>query len=114
MAKKESFSSKCSFCGRQKEDVNLLIAGISGHICDLCIEQAYAIIKEELHLQKPFDPGDATLKTPAEIKKFLDQYIIDQDEAKKVLAVAVYNHYKRLSQNNADDDSKLKNQISSW
>lgn len=108
MAKKESFSSKCSFCGRQKEDVNLLIAGISGHICDLCIEQAYAIIKEELHLQKPFDPGDATLKTPAEIKKFLDQYIIDQDEAKKVLAVAVYNHYKRLSQNNADDDVEIE------
>ncbi len=92
-------SDNCSFCGRPKEDVNLLIAGVSGHICDACIEQAHTIVKEELKpADKPFSINDIEVKTPFEIKKFLDQYVIGQEDAKKVLSVAVYNHYKRLGQ----------------
>ena len=87
---------RCSFCGREKRDTNLLIAGISGHICDNCIEQAYEIIQEELKKSGDFDINSIKLVKPAEIKKFLDLYVIGQDEAKKYLSVAVYNHYKRL------------------
>ncbi|MFO7617854.1 MAG: ATP-dependent Clp protease ATP-binding subunit ClpX [Bacteroidales bacterium] len=108
MAKKESFTDKCSFCGRNKQDVNLLIAGVSGHICDFCIDQAYTIIQEEMRTQKPFDPGAAALKTPVEIKNFLDQYVIGQDEAKKVLSVAVYNHYKRLSRQDTGNEVEIE------
>ncbi len=90
---------RCSFCGREKKDTNLLIAGISGHICDRCIEQAYSIVQEELGHNKSFELDQLRLLKPVEIKKFLDLYVIGQDEAKKYLAVAVYNHYKRLLQN---------------
>jgi len=95
---------KCSFCGRDKKDTNLLIAGISGHICDHCIEQAYNIIQEETKGKSSFDVSQIQLLKPREIKKFLDQYVIGQKEAKKYLSVAVYNHYKRLIQTHNDDD----------
>lgn len=95
---------KCSFCGRDKKDTNLLIAGISGHICDHCIEQAYNIIQEETKGKSSFDVSQIQLLKPREIKKFLDQYVIGQEEAKKYLSVAVYNHYKRLIQTRNDDD----------
>lgn len=87
---------RCSFCGREKRDTNLLIAGISGHICDNCIEQAHEIVQEELKKKSDFDINSIKLVKPAEIKKFLDLYVIGQDVAKKYLSVAVYNHYKRL------------------
>jgi len=95
---------KCSFCGRDKKDTNLLIAGISGHICDHCIEQAYNIIQEETKGKSSFDVSQLQLLKPREIKKFLDLYVIGQEEAKKYLSVAVYNHYKRLIQTRSDDD----------
>lgn len=82
----------------------MLIAGISAHICDRCIEQAYSIVQEELLQKDGFDINQIKLLKPAEIKKFLDQYVIGQDEAKKFLSVAVYNHYKRLLQSSRDDD----------
>jgi ATP-dependent Clp protease ATP-binding subunit ClpX len=99
---------KCSFCGRERKDTNLLIAGISGHICDSCIEQANTILEEEFKKKNSFDLGDIKLLKPAEIKEFLDLYVIGQDEAKKFLAVAVYNHYKRLMQVTKDDDVEIE------
>ncbi len=99
---------KCSFCGRERKDTNLLIAGISGHICDSCIEQANTILEEEFNKKNSFDPGQLKLLKPIEIKKFLDLYVIGQDEAKKFLSVAVYNHYKRLMQNTKDDDIEIE------
>jgi len=95
---------KCSFCGRDKKDTNLLIAGISGHICDHCIVQAYNIIQEETKGKSSFDVSQIQLLKPREIKNFLDLYVIGQEEAKKYLSVAVYNHYKRLIQTRNDDD----------
>ena len=94
---------KCSFCGRDKKDTNLLIAGITGHICDRCIEQANSIKEEELGRRGEFDVSNIELLKPAEMKAFLDQYVIGQEEAKKYLSVAVYNHYKRLKQTIRDD-----------
>jgi ATP-dependent Clp protease ATP-binding subunit ClpX len=86
-----------------------LIAGVSGHICDACIEQAYTIIREELKpVQKPFNIGDIEVKTPMQIKEFLDQYVIGQEDAKKVLSVAVYNHYKRLDQQDTRNDVEIE------
>jgi ATP-dependent Clp protease ATP-binding subunit ClpX len=100
---------KCSFCGRTKNQVNLLIAGLSGHICDTCAEQAHSIVEEEFRKKGEFDVDKIKLMSPVEIKKFLDQYVIGQDSAKKFLAVAVYNHYKRLMQaKNADDDVEIE------
>ena len=96
MAKKEEL--ECSFCKRKKEETNLLIAGIDSHICDKCIEQAHGIVLEESINEKNSSSSDFLVKKPKEIKDFLDQYIIGQDQAKKVMAVAVYNHYKRLLQ----------------
>ncbi len=87
---------KCSFCGRDKKDTNLLIAGISGHICDRCIEQAHGIVEEEVKKKSDFDISNVELLKPREILEFINQYVIGQDEAKKTLSVAVYNHYKRL------------------
>lgn len=89
--------SKCSFCGRNKSEVNLLVAGIDGHICDQCIEQAHGIVQEEVSFKNSKDlVNQLPVKSPKEIKKFLDDYIIGQDYAKKIMSVAVYNHYKRI------------------
>jgi ATP-dependent Clp protease ATP-binding subunit ClpX len=101
---------KCSFCGRDKKETNLLIAGISGHICDSCIEQAYNIIQEETKVKSDFDISQIHLLKPSEIKNFLDQYIIGQEQAKKFISVAVYNHYKRLMQGvrREDDDVEIE------
>lgn len=89
---------KCSFCGRDKQDTSVLIAGVSGHICDHCVAQAQNIVKEELS-EKTNKAFAKTLKLlkPVEIKRHLDEYVIGQEEAKKVLSVAVYNHYKRIA-----------------
>ncbi|MBL7741564.1 MAG: ATP-dependent Clp protease ATP-binding subunit ClpX [Chitinophagaceae bacterium] len=94
----------CSFCGRNRDEVKILIAGQEGHICENCVEHAREIIEQELMVRDEKTPSSfkLTVKKPVEIKKFLDEYVIGQDEAKKVLAVAVYNHYKRLQQRNND------------
>ena len=91
-------SIHCSFCGRSRDEVKILIAGQDGHICENCIEHAHEIIEKEFH-QKKVDGKAGTLKIqkPTAIKAFLDQYIIGQDEAKKILCVAVYNHFKRIN-----------------
>jgi len=99
---------KCSFCGREKKDTNLLIAGISGHICDHCIDQAYSIIQEETKSRSDFDVSQIQLLKPIEIKTFLDEYVIGQEQAKKYLSVAVYNHYKRLMQSTRRDDDDIE------
>lgn len=99
---------KCSFCGREKKEVNLLIAGMEGHICDNCVEQAHAIVEEEFKKDKGFDTAGIKLMKPVEIKNFLDQYVIGQDQAKKILAVAVYNHYKRLNQPVSADETEIE------
>ncbi len=99
---------KCSFCGREKKEVNLLIAGMEGHICDRCIEQAYTIVEEEFKSDKEFDLNGLKLLKPREIKEFLDQYVIGQDQAKKILSVAVYNHYKRLTQKVQNDETEIE------
>lgn len=100
---------ECSFCGRKKPETNLLIAGIDAHICDKCIDQAHGIVLEELKQNKhSHGLGDLILKKPKEIRAFLDQYVIGQDQTKKVMSVAVYNHYKRLMQKNHDDDVEIE------
>jgi ATP-dependent Clp protease ATP-binding subunit ClpX len=101
--------SKCSFCGKGKQEANLLISGISGHICDACVMQAKDIVIEEVKSKAKNDVTSYKLIKPIEIKEFLDQYIIGQDEAKKILSVAVYNHYKRLNHNaNATNDVEIE------
>lgn len=96
---------ECSFCGRKKPETNLLIAGLDAHICDRCIEQAHGIVMEESKQSGNSDlNAELTLRKPQEIKEFLDTYIIGQDRTKKVLAVAVYNHYKRLLQQTGKDE----------
>ena len=96
----------CSFCGRSRDEVKILIAGQEGHICENCVEHAREIIDQELMVRDEKGTGAAafklTVKKPIEIKKFLDEYVIGQDEAKKVLSVAVYNHYKRLQYKSAE------------
>lgn len=101
-------NDKCSFCGRQRKEVNLLIAGVDAFICDLCAEQANLIVREELKKKGNFKLSKSKLLKPIEIKKFLDQYVIGQDEAKKYLSVSVYNHYKRLLQPLTDDDVEIE------
>jgi ATP-dependent Clp protease ATP-binding subunit ClpX len=90
----------CSFCGRSRDEVKILIAGQEGHICENCVEHAREIIDQELNVRDEKTTAASnfklSVKKPVELKKFLDEYIIGQDEAKKVLAVAVYNHFKRL------------------
>jgi ATP-dependent Clp protease ATP-binding subunit ClpX len=99
----------CSFCGRKKSEVNILIAGITGHICDHCIDQANSIVREELAQKKNTQvEASLTLQKPKDIKRFLDEYVIGQDEAKKVLSVAVYNHYKRLLQPPSKDENDIE------
>jgi ATP-dependent Clp protease ATP-binding subunit ClpX len=99
---------KCSFCGREKKDTNLLIAGISGHICDRCIEQANSIVQEEVKKKSEFDINDVQLLKPKEINEFLDQYVIGQEQAKKTLSVAVYNHYKRLMYKSRSEEDDVE------
>jgi ATP-dependent Clp protease ATP-binding subunit ClpX len=99
----------CSFCGRQKKDVDVLIAGITGHICDACIGQANLIVQDEVGQKTTGDlEKSLTLLKPAEILKSLNEYVIGQDESKKVLSVAVYNHYKRLLQKDTADDIEIE------
>lgn len=107
MSKKEEMD-KCSFCGREKKEVTLLIAGIDGHICDRCADQAHSIIQEEVKTENSFDLDGVKLLKPKEIKEFLDQYVIGQDRAKKILSVSVYNHYKRLTQPADDDETEIE------
>ncbi len=101
-------AEKCSFCGRNKKETNLLIAGVSGHICDSCAEQAYGIVREEVKSKSDLDLKHLKLLKPMEIKNFLDQYVIGQDDAKKFISVAVYNHYKRLTQSNHRDEEEVE------
>ena len=103
MMRRSKQSYRCSFCGRDKSEALILIAGIDGHICEVCVEQAGEIIEEELYGGKKKEEGKKDFLipdkiTPKEIKNHLDQYVIGQDDAKKFLSVAVYNHYKRLRQ----------------
>lgn len=98
----------CSFCGRSKVDTGILIAGLTGHICSSCIEQAHGIIEEQKkHDQKVNVSHDFRLLKPQQIKDQLDDYVIGQEDAKKVLAVAVYNHYKRLTLADNEDDLEI-------
>ena len=100
---------ECSFCGRKKPETNLLIAGLDAHICDRCIEQAHGIVLEESKDLSSSDlSAELKLKKPQKIKAFLDEYIIGQEHTKKVMSVAVYNHYKRLLQPPTDDDIEIQ------
>ncbi|MGA0231406.1 MAG: ATP-dependent Clp protease ATP-binding subunit ClpX [Saprospiraceae bacterium] len=115
MATQKNKGQKCSFCGRDKKDTLLLIAGVEGHICEACVEQAYEIVDEELG-SKDKKKSNYNFKlpsdvTPHKIKVFLDAYIIGQDEAKKYLSVSVYNHYKRLNQKTTDEVEIEKSNI---
>jgi ATP-dependent Clp protease ATP-binding subunit ClpX len=96
-------AERCSFCGRSKKDAGIMIAGIDGHICEYCVSQALVIIDEERVTRKP-RLNDIELLKPLEIKTFLDKFVIGQDDAKKVLSVAVYNHYKRITQPERSND----------
>lgn len=101
----------CSFCGRNRDEVKILIAGQEGHICENCVEHAREIIEQELMVRDEKTAPSSfklTVKKPMEIKKFLDEYVIGQDEAKKVLSVAVYNHYKRLQQKSENTGSEIE------
>jgi ATP-dependent Clp protease ATP-binding subunit ClpX len=100
----------CSFCGRNRDEVKILIAGQEGHICENCVDHAREIIEQELVISndKPTSSFKLTVKKPVEIKKFLDEYVIGQDEAKKVLSVAVYNHFKRLQQKGNDNEVEIE------
>ncbi|KAA8483837.1 ATP-dependent Clp protease ATP-binding subunit ClpX [Arcticibacter tournemirensis] len=106
---KSSKDIKCSFCGAGKQDTLMLIAGLDAHICDKCVAQANQILAEELSTRKSKTSQSAlTLMKPLEIKNHLDQYVIGQDDAKKVLSVAVYNHYKRLNQKIEKDEVEIE------
>jgi len=105
---------QCSFCGRDKGEALILIAGIEGHICEICVEQASDIIQDELKNNIENKSGDFKVPddiTPIKIKEYLDEFVIGQDEAKKYLSVAVYNHYKRLKQKMVDDVEIEKSNI---
>src|SRR5215813_1003919 len=102
----------CSFCGRSRDEVKILIAGQEGHICENCVEHAREIIEQELMVRNETSSASyqfkLNVKKPVEIKRFLDEYVIGQDEAKKVLSVAVYNHYKRLQQKPVEGDVEIE------
>lgn len=98
----------CSFCGRSKKDVDLMISGIHAHICDKCISQAEQILTEEGKSSSDTSAPQFNLIKPTDMKKFLSEYVVGQDEAKKYLCVAVYNHYKRLMQKTTDDDVQIE------
>jgi ATP-dependent Clp protease ATP-binding subunit ClpX len=99
---------ECSFCGRKKPETTLLIAGFDAHICDICIEQAHGIVSEEIKNHSGDKNSEIVLRKPKEIRAFLDEYVIGQDQTKKVMSVAVYNHYKRLMQENTNDDVEIE------
>ena len=106
---KTTGANTCSFCGRSSRDVNLLINGISACICDECARQAYEIVKEQIDSKKSsFGLKREDLPKPQDIKSFLDQYVIGQDDAKRYLSVSVYNHYKRLMQDTTSDDVEIE------
>ena len=98
----------CSFCGRAKPETQLLIAGLDAHICDKCIVQAHGIVQEETTEMTTISKADIELHPPKKLKAFLDEYVIGQEPAKKVLSVAVYNHYKRISQANQKNDVEIQ------
>ena len=98
----------CSFCGRSKKDVDLMISGIHAHICDKCISQAEQILSEESKTKTDEATPQFNLIKPVDMKKFIDEYVVGQDEAKKYMSVAVYNHYKRLMQKTTDDDVQIE------
>ncbi len=101
----------CSFCGRNRDEVKILIAGQEGHICENCVEHAQEIIQQELMIREDSAGSSAfklTVKKPVEIKRILDEYVIGQDDAKKVLSVAVYNHYKRLQQKVVENEVEIE------
>ena len=107
MAKEEVL--ECSFCGKKKPETDLLIAGLDAHICDKCIEQAHGIVTEEIAEQSSSAlSAELVVNKPREIKAFLDQYMIGQDQAKRVMSVAVYNHYKRLLQPTTKDEDPIE------
>ena len=111
MADSKRNKNRCSFCGRSEDEVGFLITGMNGYICDSCATQAYEITQEALGSKKGTVATKLNLKElpkPVEIKNFLDQYIIGQDDAKRFLAVSVYNHYKRLLQKAGDDDVEIE------
>ncbi len=101
----------CSFCGRSQQEVKLLITGVSGNICEACVEQAQLIINEELSLKgaKPTSPESFKLRKPKEIFEFLNQYVIGQDESKRLLSVAVYNHFKRIGVKDSEVEIEKSN-----
>jgi len=103
-------NDRCSFCGRPKDETNILIAGMDAHICDYCISQAKLIVDEEFQARHEDDELDLDfdLLKPAEIKQYLDEYVIGQDDAKRVLSVAVYNHYKRISRMSQSDEDSVE------
>ena len=100
----------CSFCGRSRDEVKILIAGQDGHICENCVEHAQEIIVQELQVKQDNQSAHFkfSVKKPSEIKTFLDQYVIGQSEAKKILSVAVYNHYKRITQKQQQDEVEIE------
>jgi len=101
----------CSFCGRNRDEVKILIAGQEGHICENCVEHAQEIIQQELMIREDSAGSSSfklTVKKPVEIKRILDEYVIGQDDAKKVLSVAVYNHYKRLQQKIVENEVEIE------
>ena len=105
----EEKNKACSFCGRKEKEVRLLLTGLNGFICDECAEQAYQIVQETTHEQARKDvPKYTSVPKPREIKSFLDKYVIGQDDAKKTLSVAVYNHYKRLGQKEDTDAVEIE------
>lgn len=100
---------ECSFCGRKKPETSILIAGLDAHICDRCIEQAHGIVLEESKQNTSADlSSDLMLKKPKQIKQFLDDYVIGQDDTKRVMSVAVYNHYKRLLQPSSENSVEIQ------
>jgi ATP-dependent Clp protease ATP-binding subunit ClpX len=103
----------CSFCGRSKNEVGMLLSGIEGHICNNCLQQGYEVVKEELGSEGKEKTSDKKfeLVKPKDLKAYLDEYVIGQDEAKKHLSVAVYNHYKRLMQPASNDEVKIEKSI---
>ena len=107
MANIENDDIRCSFCGKDSSQVKRIIAGPNAYICNECIDLCSEIINNEVGFTEEGEDYELELSTPVEINEFLNDYVIGQDKAKKTLAVAVYNHYKRISSNNIDDEVEL-------